>query len=135
VAAVPNPPGAEDDPTLNEPDFADALQAMLAAKGRSLFGEVLGFSRARWYTGARANGSLPGGEVLPEVAHRTHTRNAGASQTSFSVSPRFSTSSIPIICSSGRASPLTTAPVRQGASSPWPTAAPSPFRIPGPSRV
>ena len=83
-----NPPGAEDDPALNEPDFADALQDLLAAKGRSLFGEVLGFARARWYTGARANGSLPGGEVLPEVAHRTHTRNAGASQTSFSVSPQ-----------------------------------------------
>jgi hypothetical protein len=83
-----NAPGADVDPSVNEPDFTDALHAILAAQGKSLFGEILGFARARWYTGARANGSLPGGAVLPEVAHRTHTRRAGAGQTSFSVSPQ-----------------------------------------------
>jgi hypothetical protein len=83
-----NAPGADVAPRLNQPDFADALQAMLAAKGSSLFDEVLGFARTRWYTGTRANGSLPGGAVLPEVAHRTHTRRAGARQTRFSVSPQ-----------------------------------------------
>ena len=46
------------------------------------------FARARWYTGARANGSLPGGAEMPEVAHRSHTRKAGAKRTRFSVSPQ-----------------------------------------------
>jgi hypothetical protein len=83
-----NAPGASVHPELNEPDFADALQDLLAAQGSSLFDQVLGFARARWYTGARANGSLPGGAVLPEVAHGTHTRKTGARQTSFSASPQ-----------------------------------------------
>lgn len=83
-----NPPGAEQDPSLNEPDFVDALEELLEDEGRSLFGEVLGFARARWYTGARDNGSLPGGAVVPEVAHRTHTRKAGARETRFSVRPQ-----------------------------------------------
>ncbi|WP_335928986.1 hypothetical protein [Myxococcus xanthus] len=46
-----NPPGAENDPTLNEPDFADALDAMLADKGFSYVETVPEFSRWRWYTG------------------------------------------------------------------------------------
>lgn len=83
-----NAPGAEQHPALNEPDFVDALQVLLDAKGRDLFDEVLCFARARWYTGARANGSLPGGAVLPEVKHRTHTRKAGARRTLVSVSPQ-----------------------------------------------
>jgi hypothetical protein len=83
-----NAPGAEQDPSLNEPDFVDALETLLEAKGKSLFGEVLGFARARWYTGARANGSLPGGAIMPEVSHRTHTREAGARETRFSVLPQ-----------------------------------------------
>jgi hypothetical protein len=83
-----NAPGANVHPELNEPDFADALQDLLAAQGSSLFDQVLGFARARWYTGARANGSLPGGAILPEVAHGTHTRRTGARQTSFSASPQ-----------------------------------------------
>jgi hypothetical protein len=83
-----NAPGAGEDPIRNEPDFVDALEVMLAAKGRDLFDEVVGFARARWYTGARANGLLPGGPVLPEVAHRTHTRRAGARRTRCSVAPQ-----------------------------------------------
>jgi hypothetical protein len=46
-----NPPGAEKDPKLNEPDFADALDAMLREKGSSYVGTVPEFSRWRWYTG------------------------------------------------------------------------------------
>ncbi|AKQ66354.1 hypothetical protein A176_003266 [Myxococcus hansupus] len=46
-----NPPGAETDPALNEPDFADALDAMLADKGFSYVETVPEFSRWRWYTG------------------------------------------------------------------------------------
>ncbi len=83
-----NAPGAQQHPHLNEPDFVDVLSTLLAAKGKTLFGEVLGFARARWRTGARDDGSLPGGAVLPDVAHRTHTRKKGAIQTSFSVSPQ-----------------------------------------------
>ncbi len=82
-----NPPGADMHPALNEPDFVDALVVILAAERTSLFDEVAGFARARWYTGARDNGSLPGGAVMPEVAHETHTRK-GARQTRFSVSPQ-----------------------------------------------
>ena len=83
-----NAPGAEQDPSLNEPDFVDALQAILAENGTSLFAQIVGFARARWYTGARANGSFPGGAELPEVDHRTHTRKARAKQTSFFVLPQ-----------------------------------------------
>lgn len=83
-----NAPGADVHPTLNDPDFADALAGLLAAQGTSLFDQVLGFARARWYTGARANGSLPGGAVLPEVAHATYARGAGATRTRFTVSPQ-----------------------------------------------
>ncbi|WP_224368428.1 hypothetical protein [Hyalangium versicolor] len=46
-----NPPGAENDQTLNEPDFADALDTMLADKGSSYVQTVPEFSRWRWYTG------------------------------------------------------------------------------------
>ncbi|PTL75231.1 hypothetical protein [Vitiosangium sp. GDMCC 1.1324] len=46
-----NPPGAQDDQTLNEPDFADALDAMLKDKRSSYVETVPEFSRWRWYTG------------------------------------------------------------------------------------
>lgn len=47
-----NPPGAENDPTLNEPDFADALDIMLGAKAHMTYVDsVAEFSRWRWYTG------------------------------------------------------------------------------------
>ncbi|MCP3063751.1 hypothetical protein LXT21_33750 [Myxococcus sp. K38C18041901] len=46
-----NPPGAEADPTLNEPDFVDALDTLLADQGSSYVDTVPEFSRWRWYTG------------------------------------------------------------------------------------
>ncbi|HZH78499.1 MAG TPA: hypothetical protein VEY88_20900 [Archangium sp.] len=46
-----NPPGAENDQTLNEPDFADSLDTILAEKGSSYLQTVPEFSRWRWYTG------------------------------------------------------------------------------------
>ncbi|XXF81189.1 hypothetical protein P2318_15920 [Myxococcaceae bacterium GXIMD 01537] len=46
-----NPPGAENDQTLNEPDFADAIDGMLKDKGSSYVNTVPEFSRWRWYTG------------------------------------------------------------------------------------
>lgn len=46
-----NPPGAQDDQTLNEPDFADALDDMLREHGSSYVDSVPEFSRWRWYTG------------------------------------------------------------------------------------
>jgi hypothetical protein len=45
-------------------------------------------------TGARDDGSLPGGATLPGVAHRTHTRKENAKKTSFSASPQASTASL-----------------------------------------
>ena len=46
-----NPPGAEFDQTLNDPDFADALDAMLKDKGSSYVQSVAEFARWRYYTG------------------------------------------------------------------------------------
>jgi hypothetical protein len=46
-----NPPGAENDQTLNEPDFADALDSILKEKGSSYVDTVPEFARWRWYTG------------------------------------------------------------------------------------
>jgi hypothetical protein len=46
-----NPPGAGEDPTLNEPDFTDALDGMLAQFQSSYVATVPEFSRWRWYTG------------------------------------------------------------------------------------
>lgn len=83
-----NGPGADEDPTLNEPDFADALEQVLAAKGTHLFDELVGFARARWYTGARADGTLQGGADIAEVASTTARRRAGASRVSFTVAPQ-----------------------------------------------
>lgn len=49
-------PGAEEDPALNEPDFADALDALLAPRGTSYVDSQIEFARWRWYTGARDDG-------------------------------------------------------------------------------
>ncbi|MFY0578638.1 hypothetical protein ACN28S_33950 [Cystobacter fuscus] len=46
-----NPPGAGEDQTLNDPDFADALDELLASHGSSYVQSVPEFSRWRWYTG------------------------------------------------------------------------------------
>ena len=47
-----NAPGAEEDQTLNDPDFADALDTMLQAKANTSYVETVPeFSRWRWYTG------------------------------------------------------------------------------------
>jgi hypothetical protein len=46
-----SPSGAESDQTLNDPDFFDALDAMLKKKGSSYLETVPEFSRWRWYTG------------------------------------------------------------------------------------
>lgn len=47
-----NPPGAQDDQTKNEPDFADALDELLRKQsGTSYVGSVPEFARWRYYTG------------------------------------------------------------------------------------
>lgn len=47
-----NPPGAEQDQKLNEPDFVDALEHMLQEKAYVSYEDtVIEFSRWRWYTG------------------------------------------------------------------------------------
>jgi hypothetical protein len=83
-----NAPGADADPRLNEPDFTDALQTILAARGTSLYDQVVAFARARWHTGVRDDGTLPGAAVLPEVAHKKHVRRTGATRTSVGISPQ-----------------------------------------------
>ena len=50
--AARNAPGAEEDPTKNEPDFEDVLDGMLRNRaGVSFLDTVLEFARWRWYTG------------------------------------------------------------------------------------
>ncbi|HWO26117.1 MAG TPA: hypothetical protein VNO30_45635 [Kofleriaceae bacterium] len=71
----------------NEPDFCDALEPLLAARGTSLFAQVTSFARARWYTGSRANGTLDGGASIAEVATKSHARASGAARTSFIPGP------------------------------------------------
>jgi hypothetical protein len=51
-----NPPGAENDQRLNEPDIADAIDTLLSPKGSSYVETVVEFSRWRWYTGANVDG-------------------------------------------------------------------------------
>ncbi|WP_437821691.1 hypothetical protein [Sorangium sp. So ce1078] len=47
-----NPPGAEDAPDRNEPDFVDALDTMLREKADTSYVEVVPeLARWRWYTG------------------------------------------------------------------------------------
>ena len=79
---------SRDSASSNEPDFIDALNVMLPAKGTTLFDQIVTFNRNRWYTGARANGALDGGASLPDVATRTHTRASGAARTSFVANPQ-----------------------------------------------
>lgn len=81
-AASRNPAGT------NEPDFADALDGVLAVHGTTLFDQLVAFDRARWYTGARADGTLESGAILPDVAATTHTRASGAGHTTFQVGPQ-----------------------------------------------
>lgn len=78
---------SRDSANSNEPDFIDALGVMLAAKGTSLFDQIVKFDRNRWYTGTRANGALDGGASLPDVATRAHARASGATRTSFVANP------------------------------------------------
>ncbi len=72
----------------NEPDFVDALNTQLAAKGTTLFDQIVTFNRNRWYTGARANGSLDGAASLPDVATRSHVRASGAVRTTYVANPQ-----------------------------------------------
>lgn len=51
-----NPARAEDDPEGNEPDFEDALDALLAPKGGTFTGSIVEFARWRWYTDSRDDG-------------------------------------------------------------------------------
>jgi hypothetical protein len=50
------PPGGEEDPALNEPDFADALDALLAPEGTNYVDSQIEFARWRWYTGTPDDG-------------------------------------------------------------------------------
>lgn len=53
-----NPPGADQDPVLNEPDFEDALDELLQAQaGVSFYDAVLELARWRYYTGSRDDGA------------------------------------------------------------------------------
>lgn len=64
-----NPPGADVDPSLNEPDFEDALDDLLRRDaGVGFLDSVAGFARWRWYTGSRDDGAhFAEGASFPEV--------------------------------------------------------------------
>jgi hypothetical protein len=74
-----NEPGAELDPSLNEPDFLDALAGLLPA-GTSIADTMVGFTRARFYTGSRAGAAsqLTSAALLGEVTPRVHARGGSA---------------------------------------------------------
>ena len=80
--------GCRNASNTNEPDFVDALDAVLAPRGTSTFNELISFNRARWYTGPNANGTIEAGDVLPAVASTTHTRASGATRTSYIAGPQ-----------------------------------------------
>lgn len=65
-----NPPGASTDPTLNEPDFEDALDDILWERAGIGFPDsVIEFARWRWYTGERDDGKhFEEGAMFPEDA-------------------------------------------------------------------
>lgn len=51
-----NPPGADQDPTKNEPDFVDALDSMLKQQASVSYEDtVTEFARWRWYTGEHSD--------------------------------------------------------------------------------
>ncbi len=53
-----NPPGAEEDPTLNEPDFEDALDDLLTSRTPwSFLDSLMEYTRWRYYTGERDDGA------------------------------------------------------------------------------
>src|SRR5262249_21790228 len=64
-----NPPGPDDDPTLNHPSFEDALDGLLPGLG--FIDSMAGFARWRWYTGARDDGRhfADPSEALVATAH------------------------------------------------------------------
>lgn len=63
--------GMRNRPDANEPDFLDALDAVLSGVGRGFSDAVLEFARWRWYTGRRDDG-----RHLPEAG--AHPREAEA---------------------------------------------------------
>ncbi|HEY5938199.1 MAG TPA: hypothetical protein VIU61_26290 [Kofleriaceae bacterium] len=72
----------------NEPDFVDALGPILAARGTTVFDQIVKFARARWYTGSRANTTImDGAGSIAEVAARSHVRASGAVRTTFVPNP------------------------------------------------
>ena len=62
--------GADDDDALNEPDFQDALDGILADRaGVSFVDSILAFARWRWYTGERDDGRhFEEGALFPDEA-------------------------------------------------------------------
>lgn len=61
--------GMRNHPDENEPDFLDALDAVLAPHGRGFADTVLEFARWRWYTGRRDDGRhLPEAGAHPAEA-------------------------------------------------------------------
>jgi hypothetical protein len=64
-----NPPGAEDDAFLNEPDFEDALDELLLPLGLRFVDTVPELARWRWFTGRHDDGlHFQGGVRIPPVA-------------------------------------------------------------------
>lgn len=62
-AGMKNPPG------VNEPDFEDSLEVLLAGKGSSFQASLEQFSRWRWYTSTRDDGHhFAGGSTFPPSA-------------------------------------------------------------------
>lgn len=83
-----NPSRDLEDPAGNEPDFEDALDALLRPRGGSFAGSIVEFARWRWFTGRRDDGKhFEEGAKFPEKA-RVHVAarvTVGASPTPVAV--------------------------------------------------
>lgn len=88
---VRNPPGADSDPALNEPDFEDALEAMLWSRQSVHFADTVAeFARWRYFTGSRDDGlHLPDADLFDALSSvRIATQvNAAAGTTALSPAP------------------------------------------------
>jgi hypothetical protein len=81
--------GAEADPAKNEPDFEDALDAMLRERaGVGYYDAVVEFARYRWFTGSRDDGlHFAEGSTFPEDAKVASTRVSVPAARAFEVQP------------------------------------------------
>jgi hypothetical protein len=88
-----NPPGAEFDASLNEPDYQDALDDLIGAEaGETFLDSVTRFARWRYYTGSRDDG-----RHFSEGALYTGAAQLGVAQRMSALGQRHAVSPAPML--------------------------------------